>query len=288
LPTLGVSEYALTILLVAAALHATWNFLLKKAENKMVVTSWALLVSAACALPIVLVSHPIPIDVLPYAFLSAGFEASYYLTLAYAYGVGDFSMVYPTARGTAPLFLVFWSVLFLGQNPSILGIVGISLMVIGIITIGNASKKVGMMRLLNWPFVVALLVAVIISAYTVVDGKAAQIANPISYIALVFVLTALFALPGLRKFSKKHHVLRTERIRIAAIGVLSLLAYALVVFVYAIAPVVYAGSIREVSIVYGAILGWLLLKEQFGLIRTLGSVLIFAGIVLIVFAGATT
>ena len=288
MPSLSVSEYALTILLVAAVLHASWNFLLKTAEHKMFVTSWALLVSAACALPIVLVGH-IPIDVLPYAFLSAGFEAAYYLTLAYAYGVGDFSVVYPTARGTAPLFLVVWSVLFLGQTPSILGVVGIGLMVIGMITIGNASKKVGdSIRYFNWPFVVALLVAVIISAYTVVDGKASQIANPIPYIALVFVLTALFAFPGLRKLGQNHPISRAETVKIILIGILSVLAYALVVFVYSIAPVVYAGAIREVSVVFGAILGWLLLKEQFGPIRTLGSVLIFAGIILIVLAGATT
>ena len=255
----------------------------------MFVTSWALVVSAVCALPIIMLGPWIPIDVLPYAFLSAGFEAAYYLTLAYAYGVGDFSTVYPTARGTAPLFLVFWSVLFLGQTPSVIGLGGIGLMVIGMIIIGNASKKLrDSSRYLNWPFVVALFLAVIISAYTVVDGKAAQIANPVSYVALVFVLTALFAFPGLRKLGQKHRISSAECIRIILIGVLSVLAYGLVVFVYSIAPVVYAGAIREVSIVVGAILGWLLLKEQFGSIRTLGSVLIFLGIVLIVLAGATT
>jgi len=282
LPNLGVSAYALTILLLAAVLHATWNFLLKKAANKMIVTSWALLVCAGCALPILLVGPPIPIAALPYAFLSAGFEAAYYLTLTYAYGVGEFSMVYPTARGTAPLFLILWSMLFLGQNPSILGVVGIGLIVLGIITIGY-TRKLGTMGYRNWPFVVALVVAVTISAYTVVDGKAVQIANPVSYIALVFLLTALFSFPGLRKLGEKHHMTRRERITTALIGVLVFLAYALVVFVYSIAPVVYAGSIREVSIVFGAILGWLLLKEEFGLTRTLGSILLFAGIFLIVF-----
>ena len=288
MPGLGVSEYALTILLVAAVLHATWNFLLKKAENKMIVTSWALLVSAACALPIILVGPRIPIAVLPYAILSAMFEAAYYLTLAYAYGVGEFSMVYPTARGTAPLLIVVWSMVFLGQTPSMLGAAGIGLMVIGIITIGNASKKAGAIHFLNWPFAVALSVALTISAYTIVDGKAAHLANPISYIALVFLLTALFAFPGLRKLGQKQRLVPIMRLRTAIIGVLVFLAYASVVFVYAIAPVVYAGSIREVSIVFGAILGWLLLKERFGWIRTVGSVLIFAGIVLIVVAGAST
>lgn len=288
MPNLGVSAYALTILLLAAVLHATWNFLLKKAMNKMIVTSWALLVSAGCALPILLVGPPIPIAVLPYAFLSAGFEAAYYLTLTYAYGVGEFSMVYPTARGTAPLFLIFWSMLFLGQNPSTLGFVGIGLMVLGIITIGGASGKFGTMGYRRWPFVVALFVAVIISAYSVVDGKAVQTANPVSYIALVFALTALFSLPGLRKLGESQHMTRRERITTVLIGVLMFLAYALVVSVYAIAPVVYAGSIREVSIVFGAILGWLLLKEEFGSTRTFGSILVFAGIVLIVFSGPTT
>jgi drug/metabolite transporter (DMT)-like permease len=287
LPSLAVSAYALTILLVAAIIHATWNFFLKNAKQKTFVTTWALLVTAACALPFLVVGPPVPIDVLPYALLSAGLEAAYYLTLTYAYGVGEFSMVYPTARGTAPLLLVLWSSLFLGQYPSTLGVVGIGLMVLGIVIIGNAAKKLGTIRYRNWPFVVALLVAVTISAYSVVDGKAVQTANPVSYTSLVFALTALFTFPVLRKFGGKHHMVKRERVTIVLVGVFAFLAYVLVVSVYAIAPVVYAGSIREVSIVFGAILGWLLLKEEFGLIRTLGSVLIFTGIFLIVLAGST-
>ena len=287
MPSLAVSAYALTILLIAAIIHATWNFFLKNAKQKTFVTTWALLVTAACALPFLVVGPPVPIDVLPYALLSAGLEAAYYLTLTYAYGVGEFSMVYPTARGTAPLLLVIWSSLFLGQYPTTLGVVGIGLMVLGIVIIGNAAKKLGTIRYRNWPFVVALLVAVTISAYSVVDGKAVQTANPVSYTSLVFALTALFTFPVLRKFAGKHHMVKPERVTIVLVGVFAFLAYVLVVSVYAIAPVVYVGSIREVSIVFGAILGWLLLKEEFGRIRTLGSVLIFTGIFLIVFAGST-
>jgi drug/metabolite transporter (DMT)-like permease len=274
---------------VAALIHATWNFFLKKAKEKTVVTTWALPVTAACALPFVLVGPPIPIDVLPYALLSAVLEAAYYLTLTYAYGIGEFSMVYPTARGTAPLLLVVWSTLFLGQYPSVLGVLGIGLMVLGIIIIGNPAKKIRTVRYRNWPFVVALSVAVIVSAYTVVDGKAVQTANPVSYTSLVFALTALFAFPFLWKLSaRKRHVVKPELTTIVVVGVFAYLAYVLVVSVFAIAPVVYAGSIREVSIVFGAILGWLLLKEEFGLTRTFGSVILFAGIFLIVFAGSIT
>jgi len=286
--SLAVSAYALTILLVAALIHATWNFFLKRAKEKTIVTTWALPVTAACALPLLLVGPPVPIEVLPYALLSAALEAAYYLTLTYAYGIGEFSMVYPTARGTAPLLLVVWSTLFLGQYPTSYGVLGIGLMVLGIVIIGNASKKSGTVRYWNWPFVVALSVAVTISAYTVVDGKAVQTANPVSYTSLVFALTALFAFPLLWKLTgKKRHIVKPERATIVVVGVFAFLAYVLVVSVYTIAPVVYAGSIREVSIVFGAILGWLLLKEEFGLTRTLGSVLIFAGIFLIVFAGST-
>jgi drug/metabolite transporter (DMT)-like permease len=288
MPSLVVSAYALTILLVAALIHATWNFFLKKAKDKTVVTTWALPVIAACALPFILVGPPIPIDILPYALLSAVLEAAYYLTLTYAYGIGEFSMVYPTARGTSPLLLVVWSTVFLDQYPTALGVLGIGLMVLGIVIIGNASKKIGDLRYRNWPFVVALSVAVIISAYSVVDGKAVQTANPVSYTSLVFALTALFAFPLLWKLGGKRHMAKPERATIVVVGVFAFLAYVLVVSVYAIAPVVYVGSIREVSIVFGAILGWLLLKEEFGLTRTLGSVLIFAGILLIVFAGSIT
>lgn len=70
-----------------------------------------------------------------------------------------------------------------------------------------------------------------------------------------------------------------------AIGSLSLLAYMLVLITYTFAPVSYGGAIREISIVFGALAGWLWLKESFGLVRVVGAVAIFAGIVTILVGG---
>lgn len=70
-----------------------------------------------------------------------------------------------------------------------------------------------------------------------------------------------------------------------AIGVLMLVAYMLVLVVYGFSSVSYAGAIREISIVFGALAGWLWLKEKFGFVRVAGALVIFSGILIILIAG---
>ncbi len=134
----------------------------------------------------------------------------------------------------------------------------------------------------------ACLVALIISFYSVVDGAAVRLYDAASYTVLVFVLTAIFGLPVLLRLYGWPAIRATGRFhwrQAAAIGLLSLLAYMLVLIAYSFAPVSYGGAIREISIVFGALAAWLWLKEDFGLLRLAGSLVIFAGLLMIVLAG---
>ena len=97
---------ALGLLLVAAVLHAGWNLLVKRAREKQVFTWWGLLVGSVCFAPLLLVNQPFPIQIWPYVIFSALVEGAYYIILIRAYENGDFSLVYPMARGAAPAFLV--------------------------------------------------------------------------------------------------------------------------------------------------------------------------------------
>jgi drug/metabolite transporter (DMT)-like permease len=292
---------ALGLLLLAAVLHAGWNLLLKQAGERTLAIWWAYVVSAFCALPFILFGPRLPARAWALAAFSAVVEAVYLLTLSAAYRHSDFSVVYPIARGTAPAFLAVWAVLFLGQHPSSTGIAGIIVLVAGLITVGASGRApAGSARRLPG-VALALFVALCISVYSVIDGAAVQFAPALPYTALVFILTTVAAAPvvfisiggkrpvdeagnrvsGLRRALD---VWRAGWQRIILIGLMSLAAYMLVLVVYSVAPVSYAGAIREVSVVFAALAGWRWLGEGFGVRRVAGSAAIFAGIVIIALA----
>jgi drug/metabolite transporter (DMT)-like permease len=134
----------------------------------------------------------------------------------------------------------------------------------------------------------ACLVAVIISFYSIIDGAAVKQMEPASYTVVVFILTAIFSAPVMIKLFGWQALKiewRSHWLQATAIGCLSLFAYLLVLISYSIAPVSYAGAIREISIVFGALTGWLWLKEGFGLMRAIGAIIIFGGILTILIAG---
>jgi drug/metabolite transporter (DMT)-like permease len=281
---------ALALVMAAAAFHTWWNFIVKQVEEKQVFTWWALLVGALLYLPLLVTSVPIPGRIWPYAISSALVETAYFTALIRAYEHGDFSLVYPIARGAAPALLALWAMLFLGESPQPAGIAGLTVLLVGLVLVGGAHwwaqhhratmsmKGVG----------VALGVALCISVYSAVDGAAVQVMAPAAYTVLVFGLTTVCITPvilagyGCRPMIA---VVRTHWIRILLVGIVMLLAYMLVLHAYAIARVSYVGALREVSIVLAALTGWLWLKENFGGVRTLGAALIFIGMLVIAIAG---
>src|SRR5258708_4477828 len=92
---------ALALLLISAFLHAAWNLLIKRAREKQIFTWWSLIVGLLCFSPLLLQVQSFPASIWPYVLSSALMEAVYYFVLLRAYQYGDFSLVYPLARGTA-------------------------------------------------------------------------------------------------------------------------------------------------------------------------------------------
>src|SRR6266704_1606429 len=163
---------ALGLLLLAASLHAIWNLLVKNARQKQVFTWWALVVGAVCFAPLLILTRAFPLQVWPLVICSALVEAAYYITLTRAYEHGDFSLVYPMARGTAPAFLVVWAIIFLGKRPRPAGFVGLALLVLGLVIVGGktwwALRKTT--KLSTSGIVLALGVACCISIYSAFMG----------------------------------------------------------------------------------------------------------------------
>ena len=281
---------ALGLLLGAAMMHTIWNLLVKRAKEKQVFIWCSLIVGTIIFSPLLLTSSISLFSVWPYVLSSAFVEALYYITLIRAYEHGDFSLVYPMARGAAPAFLLIWATVFLGERPRLFGLIGIALLVFGLIIVGGKTwwglrKTSGLSKS---ALALALGVACCISVYTAIDGAAVQHISPIPYTVLVIALTVLFITPAVvMRYGNTAIVdeLRVNWMGITLVGLFTLLAYILALKAYTIARVSYAGSVREISVVFATIVGWRWLGENFGTIRLIGAMFIFAGILVIAFAG---
>src|SRR6266567_5373241 len=191
---------ALGLLLIAAVLHATWNLFVKRAREKQIFTWCSLLVGAICFAPFLVQVVSFPLSVWPYVISSAIFEATYFFMLIRAYQNGDFSLVYPIARGSAPVLLTIWAMLFLGERPRLYGLIGIGLLVLGLIIVGGKSwwtlrslRKTS--SLSSSALVLALGVACCISIYSAIDGAAVHQVAPLPYTVLIIALPTVFITP---------------------------------------------------------------------------------------------
>ena len=285
-----MSPFVLALLLLSATFHMGWNLLVKQATDRHVLTWWALVCGGIIFLPLPLVAWGKLSGVWEYAFASAFFQLAYYLILGYAYNRGDFSLVYPIARGSAPIFIALWSVLFLHEHVTGLGLAGLATIVAGLVMIGVGAWQSSADRTIQGlaSLIAPLAIALSISGYSVIDGAAVKQTTPLPYTVLCFWMNALLLAPVIilrYGWSPMVHVLQKDWRRISLVGILTYAAYGLVLAAYALAQVSYVGAVREVSIVLAALVGWLWLGEAFGLPRTIGAIVVCAGIILVTVAG---
>ena len=276
----------MSLLLGAAVLHAAWNLLLKRAPDRQLMVWWAAIASALCFAPVLVLRPALPAIGWRFALASAIVETAYFVSLTTAYRIGDFSLVYPLARGAAPLLLAVAGVLLLHDRVSSGGIAGLGATVAGLSLVAGGGRATGPHA--ARAVALALLVALCIATYSAIDAAAVRRMDAVTYTGAVFALVALvfapvaigrFGWPALRGAVRAHAPL------IAVVGALQASAYLLVLYVYARAPVAYAGAIRESSIVVGALAGWLWLREPLGARRVAGALVTCGGIALIAWAG---
>lgn len=283
MPTLAIA-----LLLTSAALHTLWNLLLKQASDKYGASWAALVIGGIFSLPILLIIGLPPRELWPFALASATLEAAYFMFLMYSYHDNDFSTAYPIARGAAPAFLILWAVLFLHEELTAGGIFGVGMIITGLLIISLS----GMLRKGATPnfkgIAAALVTAVMISAYTTVDGIAVKRGPATAYGFAMFSLIPVILAPLiLRRYGWSHlfGVWSAQKVRLSWVGVLSVIAYLIALIAYSFAPVSYSGSIREVTVVFGAFAGWKFLGERLGSIRLAGAAIIFGGILVIAILG---
>jgi drug/metabolite transporter (DMT)-like permease len=280
---------AIFLLLISAILHTSWNLLIKQSEDKYIVTWWMVTVGGLFAILALLFTGLPPRTMWIFALVSVCVEATYFITLSYAYHDNDFSLIYPVARGTAPAFLAVWSFLFLHETLTTGGLVGLGMIIGGLIIIGvNTLMQSHVTHVHFKGMAVALCIALLISIYSIIDGTAVKNGYALPYVMSMFALVPLPITPFIfreYKWTRVKAALLNQPIRVPLAGILGVLSYLMAVFSFSIAPVSYAGAVREVSVVFGALTGWWFLKERLGGVRVVGAIVIFAGILVIAMFG---
>ena len=280
---------AIALLFLSASLHTLWNLLLKQSRQKFIASWWIVTIGAILFTPGLFFTGLPPREIWIFALVSAGLEAAYMLTLSLAYKNSDFSLVYPMARGTAPAFLLLWSLLFLHEELTGWGLLGLAMIISGLILTGASSLISNWRNLPNIKGITAALAtAFFISVYTFVDGIAVKRAPALPYGLLMFSLIPVWSTPFILRNYGWSQVIgewKVQPVRFMVTGFLGVLAYLIALYAYSFAPISYSGAIREISVVLGALAGWHFLGERLGVVRVIGAIIIFGGIMTIALFG---
>ena len=262
----------------AGFLHALWNAMLKSAAGEPLLDT-ALIVAGSSVVALALLPFVAFPDraAWPFMALSAAIHFAYYVTLAGAYRRGDLSFAYPLMRGVAPLIVTLLGVVFLGERPTATMLAGIALISLGILVIAWYAGGRHTPAAAKW----ALGNALIIAVYTLVDGAGARASgSAASYVVWLIFLEGLPYLAWIRATRGRPafaYIASRWRRGIAG-GAASLAAYGIALWAMTRAPVAVVAALREVSVLFAAGIGAIVLKEGFGWRRMAGAAAVVAGV----------
>lgn len=267
---------ALLLALAAAVIHALWNVLLARARDTEAATALAVLIGVVTfAVPAVL-TWDVDRDVWPYVVGSTAFELAYLALLAAAYRRSELSLVYPLARGVAPVLVLVVGVAALGAGTSPAQAAGVCLVGLGVLLVRGFRRGADARGV-----VFGLAIAVCIAAYTLIDNGGVEHARALPYLILVMTPAAL-AYAGAILWLRGVAAFRAElNLSTLAAGVASLSSYALALAALQLAAAAPVAAVRETSVVIAAVLAWAVLKEPVGAARLGGAVLVAGGIALL-------
>ena len=275
-----MTPFVMLAVLGSAFLHALWNSLVKTGASRL----GAMVILSVCEVPIGLTvaafrAAPTP-DVLPWVAASGLVHFFYKFFLTYAYERGDLSRVYPIARGTAPLAVALLSGVLLADVITPLEYAGITVLGLGILLMAQGVLAEGENRRLI-PF--ALGAAAATAAYTLIDGQGARLAgDAVGYVAWVFVVDGLgfaggmLAWKGMAVLPRAARPWTTGALAAAA----SYAAYGISVWAMTVAPIALVAALRETSILFAVLIGWLAFGERMTPGKGLAAVVIVAGVMI--------
>ncbi|MEO7412528.1 MAG: DMT family transporter [Opitutaceae bacterium] len=283
-----MTAFALALVLVAAVLHATWNLCAKRAGGGLPFVWLVGAVICVLYIPVIAVywwwkEPTIPWTAVLWILGSGIWKTAYSLVLQRGYRTGDFSLIYPLARGTGPLLSTLAAILFLGERPTLIAVLG------GLAIIGAIFFLLGGTKLLHQDTAhlrtavnYGVGCGVCIATYTIWDrhGVAGLAITPLLYDAgTAYTQLALLTPFAIRRWPEVTLHWREHRGYAIAVAVLAPIAYVLVLTAMTFTPVSYIAPAREVSIVIGAFLGARYLKEANGRRRIWAAVAVAVGVI---------
>ena len=278
-----MENFVFLAVLFAAACHAGWNALIKVGLDPLSTTTLISLGAGLVALALVpLVGMPAS-AAWPWLIASVIVHLCYFASLIESYRTGDLGQVYPIARGSAPLMTAAATTVFIGEKLSLIGWTGILLLVAGVLLLSARGGR-ELAEVDRRAIGFALFTALTICAYSVVDGIGARLsANPNAYsvwlfigIAVVMLPYAIYrdgpdVIPAMRRFWRRGF----------AGGALQLLSYGIAIWAMTAAPIAIVATLRETSVLFGAVIAVVVLKEPLRAARIVAACLIVCGLILI-------
>ena len=279
---------ALALVLAAAVLHASWNFLAKRSAGAGPPFVWLVdVASAAVWTPVAVAALLVASPRFGWAGVglaagSAALHMGYFLFLQLGYRLGDLSTVYPLARGVGPLLATIGGVVVLGERPGPLGLLGAVLVAGGVLVLARSGARSAAATGRASGVGAGVLTGLFIAAYTLWDAHAVADADisPLLYgWATAVGETTLLSPVASRAWPAVVAAWRSYRREVLAVAVLAPLAYLLVLIALTRAPVSAVAPARELSIVIGVVLGGRLLREADATLRVLAAAVVVAGVV---------
>lgn len=273
-----------SLVIAAAVFHAVWNFAAKKSRANKICLLWLALFSAG------LILGPIGIALTDVSaisnrgwqliLLSSLTHAFYIYLLGKSYEIGQISSVYPIMRGSGIAGTAMLAAALAIDDLSVVGISGIVLIILGSCSIGLKEFPD---RSTRPAFLVALMVGVTISGYSIIDKLAVSHVHPLFYVCAVNLASTILLLPLLlhRHQAAFAATIRNHKMEGTMLGIAGLLTYLIILYAYRSSPASYVVALRETSIVVAAFLGIKFLKDDFSKRKMAGIILIVCGAVVI-------
>ncbi|NIM98256.1 MAG: EamA family transporter [candidate division Zixibacteria bacterium] len=288
---------ALLLVLVSAFLQAALNVLIKGSGRKVAFVASANLISVVLYLPLflwgrnLLGEEGLPISLWSWiGVLACGAVGLvYYLFITKAYDNGDLSVVFPVTRSFGPIFILIFALILLSEKVSYLGLLGILVTIFGSYVIHLPSFRLSHLSLpfrafKSRPFLFSVGAGACTATYSLINKKNLEAVEPFTLYYLIIACMTLDLVAVLllkRKSGQIKEEFRENLKGLLLMGIFGFISAALFLYALQMSKVSYLGSARNVSIVFGVILGNLFLQEGYGKIRLFASLLILFGIFLI-------
>ena len=268
------------IIILATIMHAIWNGMVKKHPDKVIAMSGIVFGHVPLAI-VAIIFLPAPsLDSIPYIIASALIHQGYQWYLLTSYKIGDFTKVYPIARGFGPFVTTAISILFLGVIINSFIFFSICLICFGIMFLGIFDDhNYNNIKIIQY----SLFTGFFIGLYSIVDGYGARISlSSVTYMSWSFILNAML-FPFVLKFKNQENIFKNLIKKGKQIfwvgGTLSYIIYIVVVWGFTQAPIPMVGALRETSILFSIIIGFFFLKEKISMIKIISIILIVIGTV---------